>query len=53
MVLVQSEDNQDLDMEWVTLIMSARSMGFDSEDVRKILKVLAESGKDGAADTAV
>ncbi|WP_169507538.1 hypothetical protein [Paenibacillus harenae] len=53
MVLVQSEDNQDLDMEWVTLIMNARSMGFETEDLRKILKVLAENGNDGAADTAV
>ncbi|MBD2872030.1 hypothetical protein [Paenibacillus arenilitoris] len=53
MVLVPSEDHQELDMEWVTLIMRARSMGFNQDEVRKIIKVLAESGKDGMEETAV
>jgi hypothetical protein len=53
MVLVNSEDNQDLDMEWVALLMSARSKGFSTEDVRKIFLCLQESGKEGIEGTAV
>lgn len=53
MVLVKSEDNQDLDMEWVALIMNARSLGFSKEDVRKVLLCLEESKKDDIQETAV
>ncbi|CAM4113334.1 anti-repressor SinI family protein [Paenibacillus alkaliterrae] len=53
MVLVKSEDNQDLDKEWVALIKDARSMGFTKEDVRKVLLCLQESGKDDTKETAV
>lgn len=53
MVLVNSGDNQDLDIEWVALIMNARSLGFSMEDVRKVLQCLEESKKDDIQDTAV
>nr|MBC9203194.1 anti-repressor SinI family protein [Paenibacillus sp. PL91] len=53
MVLINSNDNQDLDMEWVALIMNARSLGFSKEDVRKVLLCLEESKKDDIQETAV
>jgi hypothetical protein len=53
MVLINSEDNQELDMEWVALLMSARSKGFSAEDVREIILCLRESSKEGMEDTAV
>lgn len=51
MGLVKSEDNQDLDLEWVALIKSARSMGFTIEDVRKVFLCLSD--KDDTQETAV
>jgi hypothetical protein len=53
MVLVKADDQQDLDMEWVALIMNARSLGFSKEDVRKVLLCLEESKSDDIQDTAV
>lgn len=53
MVLVKSEDNQDLDMEWVALIKDARSLGFSKDDVRKVLLCLAESKGNDIQDAAV
>jgi hypothetical protein len=53
MVLINSDDNKDLDMEWVALIMNARSLGFSKEDVRKVLLALEESKKDDIQETAV
>ncbi|WP_224723448.1 anti-repressor SinI family protein [Paenibacillus vietnamensis] len=53
MVLVNSEDYQDLDLEWVALMKNARAMGFSKEDVRKVLLCLQESGKPDNRETAV
>lgn len=53
MVLIESENNQGLDDEWVALIMNARTLGFNVEDVRKVLLCLKESSKDEMQDTAV
>ncbi|WP_144023635.1 anti-repressor SinI family protein [Paenibacillus sp. FSL H8-0548] len=53
MVLVKSEDNQDLDMEWVALIQNARSLGFSKDDVRKVLLCLTESKTNDIQETAV
>jgi hypothetical protein len=53
MVLVESGNNQELDKEWVTLIMNARKQGFSIEDVQKVLFCLKESGKDEIEETAV
>lgn len=54
MVLVNSGDYLDLDMEWVTLIMNARSLGLSKEDLRKVLQCLAEESKrDDIQDPAV
>ncbi|WP_081417100.1 anti-repressor SinI family protein [Paenibacillus sp. Soil522] len=53
MVLAKSENNQDLDMEWVALIMDARTLGLSKEDIRKALLLLKENGKDDMQETAV
>lgn len=53
MILIESENKQDLDDEWVALIMNARTLGFSVEDVRKVLLCLKESSKDEIQDTAV
>ncbi|WP_424767289.1 anti-repressor SinI family protein [Paenibacillus sp. sgz302251] len=53
MVLVGSENNQDLDMDWVALIMSARTLGLSKEDIRKVLLILKESDNDEMQETAV
>jgi DNA-binding transcriptional MerR regulator len=53
MVLVKSENNQELDMEWVALIDNARSLGFSKEDVRKVLLCLSESKCNDIQEAAV
>ncbi len=53
MGLIKSENTQDLDLEWVALIKSARSMGFTKEDVRKVFLCLQESDKDDTQETSV
>lgn len=53
MVLINSDDHQDLDLEWVALIMNARTLGFSKEDVQKALLILKESSNDEMQGTAV
>ncbi|WP_144376746.1 anti-repressor SinI family protein [Paenibacillus sp. FSL A5-0031] len=53
MVLAKAEDIQELDMEWVTLIMKARSLGFSKDEVRKVLLCLEESKDNDVQVTAV
>jgi len=53
MVLTKAEDIQELDKEWVTLIMKARSLGFSTDDVRKVLHCLEESKGNDIQVTAV
>ncbi|MGM0880078.1 MAG: DNA-binding anti-repressor SinI [Bacillota bacterium] len=53
MVLVKSDDDQDLDTEWVALIMDARTLGLSKEDILKALHTLKESGKDEIQESAI
>lgn len=53
MVLINSDDHQDLDLEWVALIMNARTLGYSKEDVQKALLILKESSNDEMQDAAV
>jgi len=53
MTLLQAENIQELDMEWVELILSARKMGLNTEDIRKALLCLEEEGKSAMQDKAV
>lgn len=53
MTLGQVENIQDLDMEWVELILSARKMGFNTEEIRKALLCIKEESKADMQDKAV
>lgn len=47
-------ENQELDSEWVALIMNAKTKGFSKEDIRKVLLLLKESSNDDEpTETAV
>ncbi|MNZ92590.1 Anti-repressor SinI [compost metagenome] len=45
--------SQELDMEWVALMMKAKMIGYTKEDVRKALTVLKESNRADREETAV
>lgn len=47
-------EKQELDSEWVALIMNAKTKGFSKEDIRKVLLLLKESSNDDEpTETAV
>lgn len=43
----------ELDVEWVELMLSARSKGFTVEEVKTVLAVLMEKGQTQMQDNAV
>ncbi|MEF2245678.1 MULTISPECIES: hypothetical protein [unclassified Paenibacillus] len=43
----------ELDVEWVELMLSARSKGFTAEEVKTVLAILKEKGQTLIQDNAV
>ena len=40
-----ADNNHELDTEWVELITRAKSQGYSTEDVRKIIGIIKETTK--------
>ncbi|MHA6485262.1 anti-repressor SinI family protein [Paenibacillus sp. strain BS8-2] len=48
-----SDNQQELDAEWVELMLSARSKGLTTEEVSKVLRILQEQGQSNIKENAV
>ncbi|GKU75826.1 DNA-binding anti-repressor SinI [Paenibacillus sp. L3-i20] len=53
MTLFNTDNQMELDEEWVDLILRARAKGLTIEEVSKALRVLQEEGKDRLQESAV
>jgi len=53
MSLLNSVQETELDVEWVELILSARSKGFSADEVKKMLAILKEKGQTLMQENAV
>jgi hypothetical protein len=48
-----SDNQQELDAEWVELMLSARSKGLTTDEVSKVLRILQEQGQTIIKENAV
>ncbi|MBH5317289.1 anti-repressor SinI family protein [Paenibacillus sp. GSMTC-2017] len=53
MTLLVSDNQLELDKEWVELILQARDKGLSIDDVRKLLSTLREEGFAKLQESAV
>ncbi|MFF2888883.1 MULTISPECIES: hypothetical protein [Paenibacillus] len=50
---VISDNQQELDAEWVELMICAREKGLTTEEVSKVLRILQEEGQSIIQESAV
>lgn len=48
-----SDNQQELDADWVELMLSARSKGLTTDEVSKVLRILQEQGQSHIKENAV
>lgn len=51
--VVASDNQQELDAEWVELMICARAKGLTTEEVSKVLRVLQAEGQSIIQESAV
>ncbi|WP_182914157.1 hypothetical protein [Paenibacillus sp. 1011MAR3C5] len=50
---VISDNQQELDAEWVELMLCARAKGLTTDEVSKVLRILQEEGQSNIQESAV
>ncbi|MFD0588416.1 hypothetical protein ACFQZE_10420 [Paenibacillus sp. GCM10027627] len=53
MIRFKSDNQQELDAEWVELMLYARAKGLTVEEVSKVLRILQEEGHSFIQESAV